>query len=163
MQVAIRPAAAGDAEAICAIYNQGIVDRVATLETSLRTPDERRRWLADRQPRHPVIVAEVDDTVVGWGSLNSFNPRAAYDHVADFSVYVERGWRGHGIGRRLLDRLIDLAHDIGYHKLVLATFPFNEAGIRLYTSTGFARVGVYREQGQLDGRWVDVLLMEKIL
>ena len=159
----LRPARAGDAEAICRIYNQGIEDRVATLETDLRTPEERREWMAARGPRHPVIVAEADGQVVGWGSLNVFNPRPAYRHVADFSVYVERGWRGKGVGHRLLERLIALAREIGYHKMVLATFPTNEQGVRLYERLGFSRVGVYREQGMLDGTWVDTLVMEQLL
>ncbi len=161
--ISIRPATMADAEAICAIYNQGIEDRIATLETELRTPEERRQWLGARGPRHPVIVAEAEGRVVGWGCLNPFNPRRAYDHVADLSVYVERGWRGRGVGRRLLDRLVTLAREIGYHKMVLAALPFNQAGVALYERCGFARVGVYREQGMLDGRWVDVLLMEKVL
>lgn len=161
--VAIRPAASTDAGAICAIYNQGIEDRIATLETELRTPEERRQWLAARGARHPVIVAEADGQLIGWGSLNPFNPRTAYDHVADFSVYVERGWRGKGVGRRLLERLVELAREIGYHKMVLSTFPFNESGVALYERLGFRRVGVYREQGRLDGAWVDTLIMEKIL
>jgi phosphinothricin acetyltransferase len=159
----LRPARVGDAEVICLIYNQGIEDRVATLETELRTPAERREWMAARGPRHPVIVAESDGAVVGWGSLNVFNPRPAYQHVADFSVYVERAWRGRGVGRRLLERLVELARGIGYHKMVLSTFPTNTAGVRLYERLGFSRVGVYREQGLLDGRWVDTLIMEKLL
>ncbi len=56
-----------------------------------------------------------------------------------------------------------LARDLGYHKMVLATFPFNAAGLTLYQRLGFTTVSVYREQGQLDGRWVDVLVMEKLL
>ena len=204
--VTLRPAAEADAEAICLIYNQGIEDRIATLETEPRTPVERRHWLASRSHRHPVIVAEArlperverseplgragdspgarlagpperseplgragdspgarPMVVIAWGSLNQFNPRKAYEHVADFSVYVEREWRGKGVGRRLLDRLIELAREIGYHKMVLSTFPFNEPGVALYERLGFRRVGVYREQGMLDGKWVDTLIMEKLL
>lgn len=161
--VAVRAATEADAEAICAIYNQGIEDRIATLETDLRTPDERRQWLAARGPRHPVVVATLGDRVIGWGSLNPFSARRAYDHVADFSVYVERASRGHGVGRRLLERLIALAGDRGFHKMVLSTFPFNEAGVALYERMGFRRVGIYREMGRLDGRWVDTLIMEKLL
>jgi len=160
----VRPATTADAEAICRIYNQGIEDRVATLEIELRTPEERRQWLAARGPRHPVIVAETaDGTVVGWGSLNAFNPREAYRLVADFSIYVERGWRGKGAGSVMLNRLIELGREHGYHKLVLSAFPTNDGGMALYTKLGFRTVGVYEEQGQLDGRWVDTIIMEKLL
>jgi L-amino acid N-acyltransferase YncA len=110
-----------------------------------------------------VLVAERDARVVGWGSLNVFNPRAAYDHVTDFSIYVARCARGTGVGRRLLQSLIATAREIGYHKMVLAAFEWNEAGIAMYHRAGFRRVGVYREQGLLDGRWVDTVIMEKLL
>ncbi len=161
--ISIRFARPDDAEAVCTIYNQGIEDRMATLETDLRSPAERRQWLAMRGPRHPVIVGEQDGQVVGWGSLNPFNPRPVYDAVADFSLYVRRDWRGRGVGRRLLERLVALARELGYHKMVLAAFPFNAAGLALYQRLGFTTIGTYREQGRLDGRWVDVLIMEKLL
>lgn len=160
----IRGATVDDAAPICEIYNQGIDDRIATLETEHRTPDERRAWLAARGPRHPVFVAAARDGVIlGWASLNAFNPRPAYDYVADLSVYVERAWRGRGVGRRLLTHLVERAPGLGYHKLVLAAFPFNAAGIALYERLGFRAVGIYREQGQLDGSWVDVIVMERLL
>lgn len=159
----VRPATAADAARISEIYNEGIEDRIATLETTLRTPEERRAWLAVRDARHPVFVAEADSVVAGWGSLNVFNPRPVYDAVADFSVYVAREWRGRGVGRALLARLIDEAPGLGYHKLVLAAFPSNKAGMALYERVGFSTVGTYREQGLLDGRWVDVIVMEKLL
>jgi len=149
-------------EALGRIYNPGIQDRIATLETEERTPEERRAWLEARGPRHPVLVATAP-AVVGWGSLNSFNPRRAYDHVADFSLYVDRDWRGRGVGRRLLDTLVTRAGALGYHKLVLSAFPFNEGGMQVYRRAGFREVGTYREQGLLDGTWIDTVVMEKIL
>jgi phosphinothricin acetyltransferase len=158
----VRFATLDDAPAICTIYNQGIDDRVATLETELRDADERRRWLSSRGTRYPVLVAEARGQIIGWSSLNSFNPRRAYDHVADISVYVERSWRGRGAGRVLLERLIELGRELQFHKLVLACFPTNKAGVALYERMGFAHVGIYREQGLLDGRWVDVLVMERL-
>jgi len=161
--VRIRLAQAEDAPAIADIYNQGIRDRVATLETEERISDERAAWLAARDERHPVYVAELDGAVVAWGSLNVFNPRPAYQWVADFSVYVEGAKRGHGLGSAMLDHLIAEAIRFGFHKLVLAAFPFNEAGMRLYQSRGFRTVGIYHEQGRLDDRWVDTIVMEKML
>lgn len=161
--VTIRDAGEADAAAIVTIYNQGIADRIATLETAERTPEERKQWLAARGPRHPVLVAEMDGTVVGWGSLNQFNPRKAYDFVADFSVYVERAWRGKGVGGALLRALIARAKQLDYHELVLSAFPWNAAGMALYQRYGFRTVGIYKEQGLLDGEWVDTIIMEKIL
>jgi L-amino acid N-acyltransferase YncA len=161
-QYFVRPARAEDADAICATYNEGIEDR-ATLETEPRTADERRSWLVARDTRHPVVVVESDGVVVGWASLNVFNAREAYRHVADISVYVARSSRGKGAGTALLQHLVGLGREIGFHKLVLAGFPWNAASVALYVRLGFREVGVYQEQGLLDGRWVDVVLMERLL
>lgn len=165
-KIEFREATNDDAAAIARIYNQGIEDRLATLETELRSPEERAAWMAAREARHPVLVA-VDgadtDMVLGWASLNRFNPRPAYDHVADFSVYVAREARGRGVGNALLSALLERARALGYHKLVLAAFPNNAAGMRLYQRHGFRTVGIYHEQGMLDGRWIDVVLMERLL
>ncbi len=161
--IKIRPARIDDAPVIAAIYNEGIRDRLATLETSERTAEERREWLAGRDDRHPVFVIERDRIVDGWASLNQFNLRNAYRFVADLSIYVSRSARGQGMGSRLMSHLISEAKQIGYHKLVLSAFPWNEAGMRLYQRHGFREIGVYREQGVLDGRWVDTVIMELIL
>ncbi len=162
--VQIRDASPDDAAAIARIYNQGIEDRVATLETELRSPEERAEWLASHGTRYPVLVA-VDGAgnVLGWGSINRFNPRKAYDHVVDFSLYVAREHRGRGIGDAILGALEGRARSLGYHKMVLAGFPTNIPGKRLYERHGFSLVGIYHEQGMLDGRWIDVIIMEKIL
>jgi L-amino acid N-acyltransferase YncA len=161
--VTVRYAGSTDAADLAVIYNQGIADRLATLETEERSAEERLAWLSARDGRHPVLVAEAEGRTVGFGSLNVFNPRPAYDHVADFSIYVERSWRGRGVGKVLLEALEARARAIGFHKLVLAAFPFNAAGMALYSRAGFRVVGTCREQGLLDGRWVDTVLMEKLL
>jgi L-amino acid N-acyltransferase YncA len=163
MSYRLRLARDADAVAICTIYNQGIEDRVATLETELRTPDERRQWMAARGPRHPVIVAQDNGAVAAWGSLNPYSPRDCYRFVADFSVYVERAYRGKGAGSAVLTRLTELAREHGYHKLVLSAFPTNKGGMALYTKQGFRTVGIFKEQGMLDGKWVDTIIMEKLL
>lgn len=159
----IRDATLDDAAAIAHIYNQGIEDRIATLETVLRTPEDRAQWLTDRPACYPVLVATDGNEVVGWASLNRFNPRPVYVYVADFSVYVAREHRGAGVGTTLLRALEERALTAGYHKLVLAALAHNTAGMRLYEGCGFRLVGTYREHGLLDGQWVDVVLMEKLL
>lgn len=160
--ILVRPIQDSDLPAVTRIYNQGIEDR-ATLETEQRTVAERREWLAARTPRHPVIVAVQEGEVRGWASLNPFTARQAYRFVADLSVYVERDRRGAGIGTALMRELEERARRLDYHKLVLTTFPFSTAAVRLYESLGYRHVGDYREQGMLDGRWVDTRVMEKLL
>ncbi len=160
----IRAATNEDVAAITRIYNQAIEDRSATLEMDLRAPEERAEWLAAHGSRHPVLVTvDSTGTVVGWGSLNLFNARPVYVHVVDFSIYVAREQRGRGIGDALLSVLEERARAFGYHKMVLAALPTNAPGMRLYERHGFQTVGIYHEQGMLDQRWVDVIVMEKLL
>jgi L-amino acid N-acyltransferase YncA len=162
--IVIRDAVLDDAPAVARIYNQGIEDRTATLETQLRSAEERAEWLAAHDERHPVLLAvDPAGAALGWCSLNRFNPRAAYDHVADISVFVARESRGRGVGDAMLTALEGRARSLGYHKMVLAAFPTNAPGVRLYQRHGFVTVGTYHEQGMLEGRWVDVVVMEKIL
>jgi L-amino acid N-acyltransferase YncA len=142
---------------------EGIADRVATLDEEPHPESERLAWLRGRTPRHPVLAAVAAGQVIGWASLNPFNARAAYRHVADISVYVARRARGTGVGSLLLAELVRRARALGYHKLVLSAFPFNRAGMALYRKFGFTSVGIYHEQGRLDGRWVDTVVMERIL
>lgn len=153
MDYAVGPAGPDDADAIARIYNQGIVDRLATLETRPRTVDDVRGWFVCRSARHPVLVARAPGgEICGWASLNAYNPRECYDGVADVSVYVAREWRGKRAGSALVQGLT-----------VLAALAENEAARHLYSRAGFHNVGTYRRHGMLDGRWVDVRLMELLL
>jgi phosphinothricin acetyltransferase len=153
-----------DVPAIREIYNQGIEDRIATLETRLRTDEDMHEWLVNRSDSHKVLVIrDGSETVHGWASLNVFNSRCCYSGVVDISVYVRRNMRGKGLGKILLQTLIQTAKDQGFHKLVLSTFEFNKAGQHLYKSLGFRTVGTYIQQGILDDKWIDVTIMERLL
>ena len=159
----IRAARFADLFMIQAIHNEGIIDRVATLDTALRTMADTQLWFYRHGPRHPVLVAEAGGSMAGWAALNTFNTRPAYQYVADLSIYLARPWRGKGLGSRLLQALMPLAGELGYHKIVLSALPTNTAGMRLYERQGFTTVGIYKEMGLVDGRWVDTILMEKLL
>jgi L-amino acid N-acyltransferase YncA len=108
--VELRPAAAADAEPIAAIYNEGIEDRLATFETRPRCEDDARAWLRERLP---FVVAERDGRVVGFARLSAYSDRCVYAGVGEHGVYVARGARGLGLGRRLLDALADAAEAAG--------------------------------------------------
>ena len=162
MPVTIRPADTADAAAIAAVYNQGIAERTATFETDPRSVADIEVRLRD-QLRYPTLVAEEGGAVVGWAAVSSYRPRACYSGIGEFSIYVERHARGRGIGRQLLEALEDEARGRGYWKLVARIFPFNEASRRLSRACGFREVGVYEKHGRLDGRWTDVIIVERLI
>ncbi|MGB8956375.1 MAG: arsinothricin resistance N-acetyltransferase ArsN1 family A [Tumebacillaceae bacterium] len=159
----IRSAEARDLPAILEIYNQGIEDRTATLETETKDETYIQTWFADREHRYAVLVAERDGSILGWASVNPYNKRAAYHGVGDLSIYIHRNHRGQGVGKRLLAELENWGRAHAFYKFVLFTFPFNALGQGLYKNSGYREVGVFRNQGMLDGRFVDVMAMEKLL
>ena len=160
----IRIATINDIEQVTEIYNQGISDRIATLEAKEKSIEEMKHWFYIRSERYKVIVWEDEHGAIkGWASLNVFNVRECYQGVADLSIYIRREERGKGLGRSLLVALMNMAKEVGFHKLVLSTFAFNHAGQNLYSSVGFTKVGTYRKQAMLDGKWIDMTIMEKFL
>lgn len=162
MNAAIRLASLSDAPAIAAIYNQGIAGRGATFETTPRSTADIEGWFPHAD-RHPTLVVEQDGAVVGWANISGYRPRVCYAGIAEFSIYVDGQAQGHGLGRRLLEALVDAARERGYWKLVSRIFPFNTASLALCRRCGFREVGVYEKHGHLDGRWLDVVIVERVI
>jgi L-amino acid N-acyltransferase YncA len=157
----LRLATTKDATAIATIYNQGIEDRVATFETRLRTPQEIEQWI---DGVHPIVVLESDQQqVIAFASTSVYRPRPCYAGIAEFSVYVERAYRGRGAGRLALEGLLQEAQQAGFWKLVSRVFVENAASRALLRRLGFREVGVYEKHAQLDGVWRDVVIVERLL
>ena len=161
MELVARAATPDDADAIAAIYNQGIRDRVGTFETHERTAADVRAWF---DGRHPIVVVESPPSgVVAFATTSTYRPRACYDGIAEFSVYVARNARGRGAGRIAMSALIDAARLAGLWKLVSRVFVENGASRGLLVSVGFREVGVYQRHAQLDGQWRDVVIVERLI
>jgi L-amino acid N-acyltransferase YncA len=158
-----RLASSADAARIAEIYNQGILDRSSTFETRLRTEEEMALRIGEDPGRYPVLVLEEAGRVVGWAGLTSYRPRPCYAGVAEFSVYLDRACRGRGLGKALLQELVAAAASRGYWKVVSRVFPFNAASLALCRACGFREVGVYLRHGKLDGRWLDVVIVERLI
>lgn len=161
--ITIRAAEPRDADAIAAIYNQGIEDRVATFETRLRTAAEIRERITSLASDLAFLVAVRDGAVIGWAGYGTYRPRECYRGVGDYSVYVDRSARGSGVGRRLIEALVEAARGNGCWKLVGRIFTFNEPSLAVAEQTGFRRVGVYQKHARLDGRWLDVAVVERLI
>ncbi|WP_409300434.1 arsinothricin resistance N-acetyltransferase ArsN1 family A [Peribacillus sp. SCS-155] len=161
--ILIREARVEDIKSILTIYNEGIIDRIATLETDTKDMEYMVNWFASHTDRYKIIVAEQHGEPLGYASLNPYSVREAYRGVADLSVYIKGTARGKGIGGKLLSAIEKLAKENDFLKIVLFTFPFNELGQGLYRKQGYREVGVFKNQGKLDGTFVDVMAMEKLL
>lgn len=155
-----RPATPQDAAAIAGIYNQGIEDRVATFETRPRSAQEIQAWF---DGPHPIVVVEEEEQVVAFAAASPYRPRECYSGVAEFSVYTAREARGRGAGSLAMADLIEAAEKAGFWKLVSRVFVQNEASRRLLVAAGFREVGVYEKHARLDGRWKDVVIVERLI
>jgi L-amino acid N-acyltransferase YncA len=154
--VKIRDLRPGDWPAVRAIYENGIRGGNATFESE---PPSWERWNA----AHPELrlVAERDGSVVAFAAASPASSRHCYRGVGEVSVYVAEEARGAGLGRLLLDALIERSEQAGYWTLTAGVFPENEASLRLHRVCGFREVGVRERIGETGGVWRDVIWLER--
>jgi L-amino acid N-acyltransferase YncA len=160
----VRLAAPSDAEAIRAIYNAEVIGGTATFDLVPRSVAEQVSWLEEHSGPYPAVVALDDEgAVLGFGSLSAYRDRPSYATTVENSVYVEADRRGAGVGRTLLQELIDLAEQHGFHSMIARIGGDNQASIRLHLACGFEMVGVEREIGRKFNRWLDVSVLQLLL
>jgi phosphinothricin acetyltransferase len=149
--------AAQDWPAVREIYAEGIATGNATFETS---PPEWATWDAAHLSSCR-FVARLENKVVGWAALSPVSSRCVYAGVAEISVYVAQKFRGRRIGTKLLAALIDSSEAAGIWMLQAGIFPENVSSVEMHTKLGFRIVGKREKLGSMDGRWRDVLLLER--
>ena len=157
MSLAIEPLAPADWDAVRRIYLEGIATGNATFEQSAPEWD---KWDAGHLEACR-LVARAEDDVLGWAALSPVSGRCVYAGVAEVSVYVADGARGRGVGNALMMALIRESEQNGIWTLQAGIFPENAASIKLHQRSGFRLVGTRERPGQLNGRWRDVVLMER--
>ena len=158
----IRPATKNDVVIITEIYNDAILNTTATFDTDIKTTEDRMQWFFNHDEKHPVIVAELQNTVVGWASLTKWSDRCAYEGTAEVSVYVHKDYRGKGAGKKLLEILVLEGEKCGLHYLLSRITQGNETSIHLHEMFGFSHVGIMHEVGFKFGKFLDVHMMEKV-
>lgn len=160
----VRLATLDDAESIRAIYNLEVLTSTVTFDLVPRSLDDQREWLRARSGAHVVVVAEDDDgEITGFGSLSPYRDRPAYSTSVEDSVYVDREHQGQGVGRLVLAGLVERAAQHGFHTVMARIVGGHEASIGLHRALGFEEVGTEREIGRKFGRWLDVVVMQRLL
>jgi phosphinothricin acetyltransferase len=164
MTTIIRPATETDLPAILAIYNDAIARTTAVWNDQPVDLANRRAWFRVRVAEgFPILVAEEDALVVGYGSFGDFRPFEGYRFTVEHSVYVAEGVRRRGIASSLLASLEERARELGKHVMVAGIASDNQASIRLHERFAFVETGRMPEVGFKFGRWLDLVLMQKRL
>ena len=157
--------------AVREIYREGVATGNATFETEL--PDWEKWDSSHRKDCRLIALEPFDEdteevlisrnklTVLGWAALSPVSARRVYRGVAEVSVYVSAAARGRGVGKALLQALVQESEVNGIWTLQAGVFPENTASVALHKSCGFRKVGVRRQIGKLGDSWRDVLLLER--
>ena len=148
--------------AITQIYNDAILKTVATFDTDPKTAEEQMMWFADHGPEYPILVADNNGLVVGWASLSRWSDRCGYSNTAEISLYVDEKHQGKGIGRKILEAIVQEGQKAGLHTLIARIAEGSEASINLHKSFGFEHIGTVKEVGRKFGKRLDVHLLQKI-
>ncbi|MCF1434545.1 GNAT family N-acetyltransferase [Agrobacterium vitis] len=163
-QHVIRDGTEADLAAIVEIYNHAVEHTTAIWNEALIDVDNRRVWLELRRARgFPVLVAEVDGRVAGYASYGDWRAFDGYRHTVEHSVYIDKDHRGAGLGKALMQALIERAKAGNVHVMIAAIEAGNAASIALHEKLGFRLVGIHREVGTKFGRWLDLAAMELMI
>ena len=166
-EVLVRDATEADAAAITGLYNALIPTTTVTWTETPTSVEDRKAWL-QRQRREglPVLVAEVDGEVAGFTAYEYFRGEGkwpGYRSTMEQSIHVAEGAWGSGVGRALVEALIERARAAGVHVMVAAIDGANDASIKFHARLGFVEVGRLPETGQKFGRWLDLVLMQRVV
>jgi phosphinothricin acetyltransferase len=162
--VVIRFAKPGDYPYLRDIFNTEVEHATSSWEWSALSHEAWQRWV-DNHTRHPyvLLVAEVDQQIAGFAGYGVFRAKAGYVTTVEDSVFIQKSFRGHGLGRRLLTALMTEARARGVHVMVAAVTRDNVASLGRHTARGVTEVGHLPEIGHKFGRWMDLCLLQIIL
>ena len=164
MNITIRPYQPQDSERILEIINYNIVNSTSLYDYKERTLEQQKQLINKKIAQgFPVIVAEVNSIVVGFGQYGAFRTREAYKYTVEHSVYVQRDFLGKGIGKSLLSELISIAKLKKIHTMVAVIDSENTVSIQFHEKFGFVIVGIIKESGYKFDRWLDSVFMQIIL
>jgi L-amino acid N-acyltransferase YncA len=164
MNIKLRPATPDDLEKILAIVNHSILHTTANYNYEIQTLEIQTKWLTDKTAKNlPVIVADLEGEVIGFGSYGPFREKIGYQYTVEHSVYVVEEAIGKGIGSQLLKELIRLATVQGYHVMIGAIDADNAGSIAFHERFGFVISGTIREVGYKFDHWLDLVFMQLIL
>lgn len=164
MNLIVRDVVERDAEAIAAIYKHHVLTGTASYDIEPPDEDFHRAKIGRITGRGwPFLAAQVDSTLVAYAYVTQFRDRSAYRFTAEDSIYVHPEWTGQGIGKRLLQQLIERSASVGFRTIIAVIGGAAPASIGLHAALGFREAGRLRSVGYKLGRWLDSVYMQRDL
>lgn len=164
MKITLRPYKIEDTQAILDIINFNILHSTALYDYTIRSFEQQKNILEEKiRKGFPVLVAELDGIAVGFGMYSEFRFREAYKFTVEHSVYINENHHGKGIGKLLLQELIQLAKNQKLHTMIAVIDAENQSSVEFHEKFGFKTVGIIRESGYKFDRWLHSVFMQLII
>lgn len=164
MESIIRFAEKNDLDAILEINNFEILNSTVNYDYFPKTKDFQENWFNEKlKVGLPVIVASLNQEVLGFATYGSFRLKPAYQFTIEHSVYLHHNARGRGIGKQLMMELISLAKKNGYHTMVGGIDSSNLNSLEFHKKLGFQEIGRFKEVGRKFDKWLDIIFVQLLL
>ena len=164
MKLTIRTARQDDISGILDIVNHEILNSTVLYDYEARTYEYQLDWFKTKtKQKMPVLVAENDSQVIGFGTYGIFRPWAAYQYSVEHSIYIEKNFRARGVGKLLLTELIRHARHSGFHTMIAGVDASNGGSIEFHKKFGFREIGTFREVGFKFDTWLDLVFLQLML
>lgn len=161
--ITFRNAEINDLQRLLDIYNWAVVNTTASFDLRPQTLEQRAEWFSHYGGKYPLIVAEEDRKVVGYSSLSAFRQKEGYATTAELSVYVDPEFHGKGIGKALLEKIISIGREKGFHCIMAGISSGNDVSVKMHESFGFTYCGVFKEVAYKFDNWQDCLFYQLVL
>ncbi len=161
--VTLRLATTADLDEINRIYNDEILHGVATWDGEPWSAIQRAEWLQEHDALTPVLVAQKEGAFAGFAYLSYCYKRSGWRFTRESTIYIDPRFQGQGLGDLLLGDLLRRAQEIGVNHVLACIESNNTASLRLHTKHGFTVIGRQEEAGFKFGRWLDQILMQRLL
>ena len=159
----IRTATLNDCEVLASINNEHIIKGESSMETELKTKADFVKLMNGFNERELIQCLVVNDEIIGWGIIKRYSDRPGYSAACETTIYLQSNQLRKGYGSRIKVSLIEKCKELGYHHLVAKIFATNSASLAYNQKLGYEIVGTQREIGNINGKWLDVTIMQLIL
>ena len=151
-----------DYQGVAEIYNEHITERQSTMDQVLKTGSDIEGWVRKFHSREKLFVLKRNGTLIGWSIIKRYSDREGYSTACETAVYLKSKETRKGYGSFMKKEMLKICKELGYHHLVAKIFAVNTSSIEYNKSLGYEIVGIQKEIGKVNGKWMDIVIMQYV-